>query len=549
MALPIWTMLYRRFGTRYPGLYLTFELFSAFVITAATLGLFTFFYDAAAVDYLKTLGVVEALTVVGVGLTLRRTYPKLRPIREWIGGERDEEQSARAWAAAVGLPLNLIKADVKIPTFVVLFPGCVAATVFLGLAWWSFFALLAGSFIALGYSAILHYLAIEAGMRPVLVDINQCVGPRLATAPWSVSLQTRLLTVLPAINIISGFIVAALTSNGGGISGEVLIAVGVAGAISLELTLLLTKSILAPIADLRKATAAVAEGDLEVAVPVTTADELGELAASFNQMVTGLAERNRIREAFGTYLDQSVAELVLSGNFPRDGVELEVSVLFFDVREFTRFAADAGAREVIAKLNQLFELTVPIINRHGGHVDKFIGDGLMAIFGAPENYPDHADRAVRAAYEMARRVNGDANLDLEIGIGINSGMVAAGSIGGGGRLNFSVIGDAVNVAARVEAETRELGDTVLISEDTAERLSAGIRVESRGSHRLKGLGRKIPLYAVLLDDSDGPSTDEELLPLGQAADGERGTVDSSLGSGSPSGDGVGSRQLGGVGRL
>ncbi len=548
MALPIWGMLYRRLGTRYAGFFLTLELLSAFVIVAGTLWLFSFFYDAETAAWLRTLVVVEGLTVLGVSLTLYRVYPRLRPINAWVGGERDQESTARAWSAAVGLPLNLIRADLKIPTLVVVIPGCAAAVAFLDLPALSFFALAAGSFVALGYSGILHYLAVEVGMRPVLVDINHSVSPRLTTSCSTVSLQTRMLVALPAINVISGFIVAALTSNGGGISSKVLIAVGVAGAISLELTVLLTKSILTPVADLQRATERVLQGDYEVSVPVTTGDEIGELAASFNQMVAGLAERKRIRDAFGTYLDSSVAELVLDGNFPRDGVALDVSILFFDVRDFTRFAADADARQVIAKLNELFEVTVPIIIRHGGHVDKFMGDGLMAIFGAPENYPDHADRAVRAAYELARRVNGDERLGLKIGVGINSGTAAAGSIGGGGRLNFSVIGDVVNVAARIEAETRETGDTVLISEETASRLTASIPVESRGTHDLKGIEREMELFAVLLDPADGLAEGEEPLPLGTAPDGERGTVDSSLGSGALA-DGVGSRQLGGISRI
>src|SRR3954470_8628538 len=114
MALPLWTMLYRRLGGRYPAFFITLELLSAFIITAATLALFTFFYDAATEDYLKTLAVVEFLTVFGVSFTLWRTYPRLGPIRRWIEGERDPEQTNTAWQAAVDLPLNLIKADLKI---------------------------------------------------------------------------------------------------------------------------------------------------------------------------------------------------------------------------------------------------------------------------------------------------------------------------------------------------------------------------------------------------------------------------------------------------
>ena len=141
---------------------------------------------------------------------------------------------------------------------------------------------------------------------------------------------------------------------------------------------------------------------------MTTGDELGELAASFNAMVEGLRERERIREAFGTYLDSEVAEYILCEGFNEEGVEIEVSVLFCDVRDFTAFAREATPQEVVACLNALFEVIVPIIAAHGGHIDKFEGDGLLAVFGAPEPFLDHADRAVRAAIEIASAVNDGA---------------------------------------------------------------------------------------------------------------------------------------------
>src|SRR4051812_23632576 len=171
MALPPLNWLYGKLGKRYPAAFLTAELMSAFVIVAATLGLFTFFYDASADDYLKTLVVVEALTVVGVWATLARTYPRIAPIRDWIGGRRDADSTSRAWTAAVGLPLSLLRNDVKIPLFVVVIPGCAAATAILGLAAINFLPFLVGSLVALGYSGILHYLLVESGMRPVLIDV------------------------------------------------------------------------------------------------------------------------------------------------------------------------------------------------------------------------------------------------------------------------------------------------------------------------------------------------------------------------------------------
>jgi class 3 adenylate cyclase len=248
-------------------------------------------------------------------------------------------------------------------------------------------------------------------------------------------------------------------------------------------------------------------------VPVTTGDELGELAASFNQMVEGLAERERLREAFGTYLDKSVAEYILSEGFSEEGVELEVSVLFCDVRDFTGFARQAEAKEVVARLNGLFEIVVPIVTRHRGHVDKFVGDGLLAVFGAPENYSDHADRAVRAACQIASTVNSDQGPGLRIGVGVNTGRVIAGSIGGAGRLNFSVIGDPVNVAARVEAATRELDEDVLITEATMRGLGSAIEAKPCGEQELRGIDEPVVLYAPRMAAPAPAPAGEEPLPV------------------------------------
>src|SRR3954453_16162022 len=484
MALPALSRLYRRLGRHYPYAFLTIELQSAFAGTAATLALFSFYYNASTADYLRIVAVALALTGAAVAITLIRTFPLMRPIRDWLGGERDADSTTRAWAAAVALPLNLIRRDMWVPIGVAIVSTCGWAVLVLDLSWPAFFPLFAGSMVALGYSAILHYLILEAGMRPVLLDINASEeGPRLRPPITAVPLRLRLMTALPLINIITGLVVAALTSGGGGgaaLGADVLIAVGVATTISLELTVLFAKSIVRPIADLQRATEAVSEGRYDVGVPVTTRDELGERAASFNQMVEGLAERERLREAFGTYLDKSVAEYILSEGFSEEGEEVEVSILFCDVRDFTAFAAQADAKEVVMRLNALFAVVVPIVNRHGGHVDKFVGDGLLAMFGAPEPFRNHADRAVRAACEVANVVNSGNEPGFRIGVGVNTGRVVAGAIGGAGRLNFSVIGDAVNVAARVESATRELDEDVLITEATARGLSASVRVPGGG---------------------------------------------------------------------
>jgi adenylate cyclase len=509
MASGALTWLYRRLGKWYPAVFLTAELQTAFLVTAGTLALFTFYWDIPEGDFLIILAISLGLTAIAVALNLIRTYPLVAPIRRWIDGERGERATAEAWAAAIGLPMDLIRRDMVFPFVIVVFPATIAAVAILGLSWYAFFPFFFGASVAVGYGGLLHYLALELGMRPVLMDINQDVTPRMEMVS-AFPLSVRLMGALPLMNLIAGLIVAALTSDGGGgasLTGDVLIALAVATTISLDLSILLSKSILRPIADLRRATEAVREGRYDVSVPVTTGDEIGELAASFNQMMAGLAERERIREAFGTYLDHEVAEYILSEGFSEEGVEVEVSVLFCDVRDFTALAAGMDAKEVVAALNRLFEVVVPIVARHGGHVDKFEGDGLLAVFGAPEVYPDHANRAVRAGTEMARAVNVEdaAGGELRIGVGINTGRVVAGAIGGAGRLNFSVIGDPVNVAARVEAATRALGSSVLITARTAQELSVDFGLDDVGSHRLKGVEEPVPLFAPAVEAQPVPA--------------------------------------------
>ena len=171
-------------------------------------------------------------------------------------------------------------------------------------------------------------------------------------------------------------------------------------------------------------------------------------------------------------------------------------MLFLDVRGFTSMSESAKPRELVGKLNELWDVCVPVITDRGGHANKFIGDGMLAVFGAPERHPDHADRAVAAALEVAERVEHHFADTLRVGIGVNSGRVLVGTVGGGGRLDFTVIGDAVNTAARVEAATRDTGDDVLVTEVTLNLLSNDRDGwEERPAVPLKGKSQHVRLYA------------------------------------------------------
>jgi adenylate cyclase len=335
-------------------------------------------------------------------------------------------------------------------------------------------------------------------LRPVLRQIARAASEEVDLYAPGLALRVRLLAALPAINVITAVPVAGIFQSGSDIVDlglAVLMSIVVAATISLALTLLLADSVTAPLAMLTGATRRVGRGDFDVRVPVLTTDETGELANSFNQMAAGLAERERIREAFGTYVDQEVAEHILREGTDLAGEELEVTIMFIDIRNFTGFAEALPAAEVVATVNRLFERAVPIIHEHNGHVDKFVGDGLLAVFGAPRRQDDHADEALAAALEIERAVREEFDEKLGIGIGLNSGRVVAGNVGGAGRLEFSVIGDPVNVAARVEAATRQTGDTILVSEYTRGLLRRPmVELERRPGVQLRGKRTAVELF-------------------------------------------------------
>src|SRR6185312_4365325 len=201
-----------------------------------------------------------------------------------------------------------------------------------------------------------------------------------------------------------------------------------------------------------------------------------------------LAERQRLQAAFGTYVDPGLAARLLDqGDDVFSGERREVTVMFVDIRDFTPFAEANSAEDTVSRLNALFDIVVPAVVEAGGHVNKFLGDGALAVFGAPNDVADHADAAVSAAMLIDRLVAERFGGALRIGIGINTGVVIAGTIGGGGKLEFTLIGDAVNVAARVEQLTKTTGDTILLTGQSVDALaSRPSHLTDRGSHALKG---------------------------------------------------------------
>ncbi|EKV32435.1 Adenylate cyclase [Caenispirillum salinarum AK4] len=249
---------------------------------------------------------------------------------------------------------------------------------------------------------------------------------------------------------------------------------------------------------------AVSGGRFDVCLDASRPDELGRVAGGINTMAAGLRQRERIRDAFGRFVSPEVAETVLAeaaeGAVRLHGERRHVAVLMCDLRDFTPLAERLEPEEVTALLNGYFAEMVAAVHAHHGMVDKFIGDAVMAVFGlAPCPQGRTPERlAVDAALEMRARLAAfnaahPNRPPLSHGIGIHAGPAVAGTIGSPDRLEFTVIGSTVNLAARLEAETRAVGEPILMSEAVAAHLNGAARPVGTGS--LKGLSRPVALFA------------------------------------------------------
>ena len=492
---------YRRLGKNYFLLYVAFEFVSAFIVCLATIGLFSLYTPLTGSEFWSIAVFAEVCVALSTAFMLWNAARRVRPVIAWIEGQGGPLE---AWRAAVEVPRDLTLRVGWQPFLLIGIPVSIFATIESDIPAYSALIIFAGTAVAVAYAAVLHFFSYEQFLRPVVEDIADALPPDFSGAPMGVPLRWKLLGALPLINVITGVVVSGLSTDGSArledLGLDVMVAVIVAFTISLELTLLVTRSVIQPVDSLLKATEAVKRGDLDARVPITSGDEMGRLAGSFNEMMQGLSEREALREAFGAYVDPEVARRVLEqGGELIEGQEREVTVMILDVFDFTGFAQRSSARETVTFLNELFGIAVPCVSEHGGHANKFLGDGLLAVFGAPERLTDHADRAVAAAGDIARNLGERFGDDCQFGIGINSGPVVVGSVGGGGRLEFAVIGDPVNIAARVEHLTRETGDVVLLTEATRCLLEDGSqRLEPRGSFALKGVAEPVPIYALAI---------------------------------------------------
>lgn len=255
-----------------------------------------------------------------------------------------------------------------------------------------------------------------------------------------------------------------------------------------------------PLELLAGAAGKVAQGDFSVQLPVSGNDEMSDAVRQFNSMVSELAHKEELRDVFGRYLNPKLVSEVFDGDtHAGQNRRQDVTVLFADMVSFTAFSEATETEEVVDVLNKHFEVFHRIITYFGGHVDKYIGDAVMAVFNHPHEHPEHARQATLAALAMVMacsklgvlRKNGEP---IEFRIGLNKGEVIVGNIGADERLEYTVIGNAVNVASRMGGLGG--GSEVVMPQETYQALGDGFAFDDMGEQAVKGVSKPLRIGRV-----------------------------------------------------
>ncbi|MBI4768389.1 MAG: adenylate/guanylate cyclase domain-containing protein [Deltaproteobacteria bacterium] len=270
------------------------------------------------------------------------------------------------------------------------------------------------------------------------------------------------------------------------------------------LSRLVSRSIVEPLEDLLGVVEKVRRGDYESRVRVVSNDEIGALGDSTNTMIEGLAEREVIRSVFGRYVSPEIRDEILSGRIPLEGELREATVLFADLRDFTPLIESLPPKEAVKIINGYFQAMDGAIRRHHGLILHYIGDAILAVFGVPLPRADHPASASHAALEMCgelEKFNAMIALEgrkpLRHGIGLNTGLVLAANIGSHDRVTYSLVGDTVNVASRIQDLTKDFDYDILLSETTRQNLGQEFILKELPATRVKGKQNLLKLYALL----------------------------------------------------
>lgn len=301
---------------------------------------------------------------------------------------------------------------------------------------------------------------LGSGVPLVALSLSSVIGPE--------PLDGHRLTWIAAVSFVAGGVVMGVAAT----------------------------SVARPLLLVRDAMRHIERGELDTHVPVDDLGELGRLAEGVNNLADGIREREALRELFNRQVGQAgLADLALSAGGPVAGERREVTVLFVDLRGYTRYAETHPPEAVVAMLNRFFRIVVAVVNREGGWVNKFEGDAALCLFGAPQDQPDHAERALRTAAALPRELAQGSRL-LEAGIGVASGDVLAGFVGTAERFEYTVIGDVVNLASRLCDEAKTAPGGVLAAASTVEAARHTDQWTDAGSLTIRGRRGRASVYAL-----------------------------------------------------
>ncbi|MEO0453710.1 MAG: adenylate/guanylate cyclase domain-containing protein, partial [Verrucomicrobiota bacterium] len=364
---------------------------------------------------------------------------------------------------------------------------------------------LVSGFISLTHSFFIIELASHQVLYPVLFKDSR---PDQVPGTFSLNLTGRGLAwaVSAGICPIGSLILLAFAPQQPGSEPAWFVAfVGSVGiAFGLCTAMMMSRLVAKPIDLLRKAAQEVASGNLDVKVNLLRADEFGLLVQEFNRMVAELREKEKVQQTFGLHVGKRTAERLLKLNPGLSGSEEVITVMFVDIRNFTARSSNAAPEVIVQMLNTFFgEMVTVIEEEHGGMINKFLGDGFMGLFGVggePERDANAAVEASKAMLAALPKVNEElkarGEAPIAIGIGLHRGKAIIGSLGSPQRLEFTAIGNTVNLASRIEGLTKVVGTSLLISEEVFQQLEEQGQFADAGRHEVKGGAVPLQLYQL-----------------------------------------------------
>jgi len=360
-------------------------------------------------------------------------------------------------------------------------------------------------FIAITHTFFLVELASHWGLFPVFFrDARADLTPNIFTL--SLRGHGIMWAVSASICPIASLLLLMFAPRSPVMSTEwFAVFVGVLGiAFGIFTALMLSWLVVKPIDQLRAAADAVSRGSFDVDLEVARADEFGRLLGEFGHMVRELRDKEKLRQTFGLHVGKRAAEQILTHDPGLSGVEEEITVMFVDMRSWTARTSVSAPSDVVEVMNDFFRVTVRVVEeKHRGMVNKYLGDGFMAIFGVGDSGSNHAGDAVAAGREIlsaVRELNDDlaekGRAPIQIGIGIHSGPAIVGSIGSPQRLEFTAIGNTVNIASRMQGLTKTTGRPLLVTASVRDRSGDSFSFEELPPQEVRGIDERLSIFAV-----------------------------------------------------